>query len=193
MPTGCLAAIPLRSLRSSPAAPATTSLTAAAASIEPTYSSLFEDTTTGGVTINMAAGTVTGDASVGTDTLRSIEAIRGSIFDDVYNATNFGAAGFLNTALSNVGSSGTFNEFEGMAGNDSITGNGNTQIAFYNANAGVTVDLASPTPEVSGSTGIAFGRRPATLRISGPTRSSAASATSSAQTTTTPSTAATTP
>ena len=28
-----------------------------------------------------------------------------------------------------------------MGGNDTITGNGNTQIAFYNATGGVTVDI----------------------------------------------------
>ncbi len=39
----------------------------------------------------MAAGTVTGDASTGTDTLRSIKSVRGSAFADTYNATGFGA------------------------------------------------------------------------------------------------------
>jgi Ca2+-binding RTX toxin-like protein len=34
-----------------------------------------------------------------------------------------------------------FNEFEGAGGDDTITGNGNTRIAFYNATGGVTVDL----------------------------------------------------
>ena len=38
-----------------------------------------------------------------------------------------------------------FNEFEGLGGNDSITGNGNTRISYINAKDGVTVDLASPT------------------------------------------------
>ena len=44
-----------------------------------------------------------------------------------------------------------FNEFEGGGGNDTITGNGNTRVAFYNAAAGVTVTLGA-----SGS-GISFG------------------------------------
>ena len=103
------------------------------------YSSTFKDRGTGGITVNMAAGTVAGDDSVGSDTLRSIEAIRGTNFNDIYDAT-----GFSGTST-NAGSFGTFNEFEGMGGDDTITGNGNTRIAFYNASAGVTVDLAIGT------------------------------------------------
>ena len=43
------------------------------------------------------------------------------------------------------GSGFALNEFEGRGGNDTITGNGNTRIAFYNATAGVTVDLLAGT------------------------------------------------
>src|SRR6185369_16839158 len=64
---------------------------------------------TGGITVDMASGIVTGDASTGTDTLRSIEGIQGTTFDDTYVATNFGAGGFLNTSTNNVGNNGTFN------------------------------------------------------------------------------------
>ena len=88
-----------------------------------------------GIQVDMASGVVTGDASIGTDTLLSIEAVRGTNFDDTYVATNFGTSG------ANAGDFGTLNEFEGMDGNDAITGNGNTRIAFYNALDGVTVDL----------------------------------------------------
>ncbi len=102
------------------------------------YSSPTDDDVTGGVTIDLAAGTATGDASVGADTLRSIEAIRGSNFDDVFDATGFGQA-----SASNIGDLSTLNEFEGMAGDDSIIGNGDTRIIFGNATGGVTVDLAA--------------------------------------------------
>jgi Ca2+-binding RTX toxin-like protein len=112
------------------------------------YAFGVNDTTTGGVTINMAAGTVTGDASTGTDTLRSIESVRGSAFADTYNATGFGVAGALN-----VGNNGNFNEFEGLAGNDSVVGNGNTRIAFTNASGGVTVDLQAGTVTGNASVG----------------------------------------
>jgi hypothetical protein len=95
----------------------------------------------------MASGVVTGDASVGTDTLRSIEFVRGSQFDDVYVATGFSGAS------TNAGSNGTFNEFEGAGGDDTITGNSNTRIAFYNATAGVTVDLAAGTATGDASVG----------------------------------------
>src|SRR5262249_31126671 len=52
------------------------------------------------------------------------------------SSTNAGSAG-----INNFGAA--FNEFEGLGGDDTITGNGNTRIAFYNATAGVTVDLAT--------------------------------------------------
>src|SRR5262249_3297257 len=46
--------------------------------------SIYSDATAG-INVNMAAGTVTGDASIGTDTLQSIEQVRGSNFADVYD------------------------------------------------------------------------------------------------------------
>ena len=61
---------------------------------------------------------------LGTDTLRSIEAVRGTSFTDTYDATGFSGIS------ANAGSNGTFNEFEGMAGNDTITGNGNTRLQY---------------------------------------------------------------
>ena len=108
--------------------------------------------TASGINVDLAMGNVSGDASIGVDTLRSVEGIRGTSFADTYDASNFGAASFLNPATNNVGSFGTFNEFEGMDGNDVIVGNGNTRIAFYNAADGITVDLNAGT-----SQGIAAG------------------------------------
>jgi Ca2+-binding RTX toxin-like protein len=111
------------------------------------YSFRIDDNVTGGITVNMAAGTVDGDASVGHDTLRSIEAIRATDFADTYDAT-----GFSNLST-NAGSNGTFNEFEGLGGNDTITGNGNTRIDYINATAGVTVDLVAGTATGDASVG----------------------------------------
>ena len=74
--------------------------------------------------------------SIGTDTLIEVESIRGTNFDDIYVATGF------NGASSDIPSGTTFNEFEGMDGNDTITGNGNTRISYLNASAGVTVILS---------------------------------------------------
>jgi Ca2+-binding RTX toxin-like protein len=102
---------------------------------------------TSGISIDMAAGTVVGDASVGSDALRSIEGVRGTNFADNYVATGFGPSS------TNVGSNGTFNQFEGMGGDDIITGNGNTRIVFGNATGGVTADLAVGTATGNASVG----------------------------------------
>jgi hemolysin type calcium-binding protein len=67
------------------------------------YYSFFDPSViTGGISANLAAGTVTGDASVGTDTLRSIELVRGTQFNDTYTAVGFGSSS------TNAGSGGTF-------------------------------------------------------------------------------------
>lgn len=109
------------------------------------YNNIFF--TTGSITVNMAAGIVTGDASNGTDTLRSIEGIQGTNFADTYDATGYGVAG------ANIGNNGTFNQFEGLGGDDVITGNGNTRLIFANATSGVTINLAGGTATGNGSTG----------------------------------------
>lgn len=95
------------------------------------------------MTINLQAGTASGDASVGTDTYVGVNSATGSNFNDTYNAAGF-------TGITSAGSFGTFNLFEGLGGNDTITGNGSTRIAYSQAAAGVTVDL-------SGATGTAHG------------------------------------
>src|SRR5262249_44747199 len=66
-----------------------------------------------GITVNMSAGTVSG-AGVGNDTLSSVESIRGSGFDDSYNAVGYVGASAIGSTPP------TFNEFEGMGGNDTI-------------------------------------------------------------------------
>jgi Ca2+-binding RTX toxin-like protein len=86
-----------------------------------------------GMTFNMAQGVASGGLE--TDTLRSVEAIWGTVSDDIYDARGFGA-----TSL-NAGSLGTLNQFEGHFGNDTVIGNGNTKLSFSQAYAGVTVDF----------------------------------------------------
>ena len=62
---------------------------------------------------------------------------------DIYDARD------LATSSTNAGDAGVngagaaFNEFEGAGGNDKITGNGNTRIAYYDATEGVTVILGN--------------------------------------------------
>ena len=53
------------------------------------YEFRLDDNVTGGVVVNLAAGTVDGDASIGSDTLRSIEAVRGTNFVDIFTAAEF--------------------------------------------------------------------------------------------------------
>ena len=125
------------------------------------YEFRTDDNVTSGIIVNLAAGTVipvvAGDTSIGNDTLRSIESVRGTHFGDTFDATGFTASS-INAGSAGVdGNGAALNEFEGLGGNDTIIGNGNTRISFINAADGVTVDLASPTPGVSGSTGIASG------------------------------------
>ena len=112
-----------------------------------------------GINVQLADGTVTptnatlGAIDIGTDTLRSVEAIWGTPFDDVYNAgaTASNPGGFSTTST-NAGSTqisatnpapSNFNEFEGNGGNDTVTGNGNTRVAYYHSTAGVVVTLGS--------------------------------------------------
>ena len=113
---------------------------------------LFDDSGDGtGIVVNLAAGTVFGGVNTGHDTLRSIESITGTDFSDSYDATGFTDASTNAGSAGVNGSGAAFNEFEGAGGDDTITGNGNTRIAFYNATAGVTVNL---------TTGTSFGSAP---------------------------------
>ncbi|MEZ2144669.1 VCBS domain-containing protein [Bradyrhizobium sp. DN5] len=108
---------------------------------------------TGPVTIDFTAGTATGDSSIGNDTFRGIEGAQGTTFNDVFTATNFGAIGFQNAAVNNVGNNGNFNQFEGLAGNDTITGNGNTRIIYASATDAVTINLQAGTATGGSSIG----------------------------------------
>jgi len=103
-------------------------------------------TASGAISVQLqgTTGTVTGDVSVGTDTLTVLDRILGTAFDDTFTAngtwqgSQFGAFG---------GSpSGGFNEFRGGAGNDTIIGSSYTRIAFDDAGpGGVNVDFTTGT------------------------------------------------
>jgi Ca2+-binding RTX toxin-like protein len=103
---------------------------------------------TAGVVINLAgitgdgstgSGTVTGDASVGTDTLINVDFIQGSNFND----TITGSSALI------------FEQIEGGAGNDvldggaitdTLNGDNSNRVSYQNATgAGVTVDLLAGT------------------------------------------------
>ena len=79
---------------------------------------------TGGITVDLAAGTVTGPG-VGNDTLIAIEAIHGSDFADRYSAAGFtGSTGLPGVPVG-------FNDFEGMGGDDIITGTVNGRVRSH--------------------------------------------------------------
>ena len=101
-----------------------------------------DPTTTSGITVNLAAGTVTGDASIGTDTLRSVEAVRGTNFADVYDATGFsgtstnaGASGGAGGAAGLFGSGGA----GGVGGDGGAGGVGGNAYGFGNGGVGVFI------------------------------------------------------
>jgi len=101
-------------------------------------------TATAGVTVSRsAASSVTGDASVGTDTLIGIEKVFGSDFADTYIAD-----------LSYVSDSFTpLNFFEGGGGDDVITGNGATRLDYGFATGAITVDFIAGTASGDASVG----------------------------------------
>ena len=102
-----------------------------------------------GITVNMAAGTVAGtggDTTIGNDTLISVVDPRHQL------RRTYSAAGYTG-ASADIGNGTSFNEFEGMGGNDTITGNGNTRLTFQNATGGVNVNLAAGTATGDASVG----------------------------------------
>ena len=106
--------------------------------------SIYNEASDGvGITVHLAAGTVTGGPDTGTDTLISVEAIYGTNFADTYDASGFTATSTNAGSAGVNGSGAAFNEFEGGGGNDQVTGNGNTRVAFYHATAGVVVSLGA--------------------------------------------------
>jgi Ca2+-binding RTX toxin-like protein len=90
---------------------------------------------------------VVGDASIGTDTLIGFESVRGTNFADTFDATGY------NGASADIPNGTDFNEFEGLGGNDTITGSGNTRISYVSASGGVTVDLTAGTASGDPSVG----------------------------------------
>jgi hypothetical protein len=126
-----------------------------------------------GIRVDMATGIVTGlddyaTSVFGTDTLRGIEAVRGSSADDVYVATGY-TGSTVAMPSANAGESGGttngFNEFEGVGGNDQVTGNNNTRLSYSVALDGVNVtisgagsgsDIGRAAGDVAGVGGDAF-------------------------------------
>jgi hypothetical protein len=94
---------------------------------------------TGPIHVRLADGIVSGNSSVGTDTLKSIELIQGSYFDDLYDARGFSNQSA--NASSDTALGGTFNHFRDLGGNDQIIGNGNTAVEYATSMVGIHADL----------------------------------------------------
>ncbi len=98
---------------------------------------------TQGITVNWAAGTVTGQAAIiGTDQLIGVEGVFGTQFNDVFDATGYTIA---SQAAGDFASGNNPYQFiRAGGGNDTITGNGNTEIDYRDATSAVTVTLTAP-------------------------------------------------
>jgi Ca2+-binding RTX toxin-like protein len=93
--------------------------------------------TLSGINVNLKDGIVVGDALIGTDTLRSVEGVKATNFDDIYDARGFSAYS------TNAGSKGDFNSFQGLGGNDTIYGNRATRVSYEDSMVAVSVDLSA--------------------------------------------------
>lgn len=102
---------------------------------------------TNAITVNLAAGTVTDGtttewwgSSQGSDTLRGVEAIEGTRYNDVFNAVGFSQTS-TNSGGDDAGFLGRSNTFAPLGGNDTVTGNGYTRLSYAGAKMGIYADL----------------------------------------------------
>jgi Ca2+-binding RTX toxin-like protein len=97
-----------------------------------------------GVSVNLAQGTVadlTGGTSSGTDTLRGVEMIEGTRFNDVFDAQGFSELSVNAGGTASIWK-GMTNWYTPMGGNDTVTGNGYTRLGFTSAMMGIDANLA---------------------------------------------------
>jgi len=91
---------------------------------------------TGAIEADLAAGTVVGDASVGTDTVAGVNGIVGSAFDDVLR----GGSDL------DIGERFSFELFDGGAGDDDIDGRGGLDLLDFtdgSSQSGIDLDLTT--------------------------------------------------
>ncbi|MFT3957300.1 MAG: calcium-binding protein [Piscinibacter sp.] len=100
------------------------------------YDGALYENATAAISVDLAAGTVSGNASVGTDTLREIEFVYGTGFADTYVATGFGGG---STNRSSFGED--FNVFAPGAGDDTVVGNGGTVLNYGSSTVALSVNL----------------------------------------------------
>lgn len=129
----------------------------------------YASATTAGIAVDLRAGTVTGtDAAVGTDTLRQVEGVVGTSFDDVFDALGYGRTGANRSSFGE-----DWNLYAPQGGNDTVTGNGATTLSLGGVAGRLNVNLGLQTAlgveagitftAVTGATGYQLG----TLTASG--------------------------
>jgi len=98
------------------------------------------------ITVNLAQGTVTdrsGGTSNGNDTLRGVEGVEGTRYDDVFDATGFSERS-VNGGGTAAGWMGMRNWYWPVGGNDTVMGNGYTVLSYWAASMlGIKADLAA--------------------------------------------------
>lgn len=97
-----------------------------------------------GVSVNLAQGVVAdlpGGTSSGTDTLRGVEMIEGTRFNDVFDAQGFSELSVNAGGTASIWK-GMTNWYTPMGGNDTVTGNGYTRLGFTSAMMGIDANLA---------------------------------------------------
>jgi len=105
------------------------------------YDRAYYNAATEGMTFNLASGVVS-STSQGTDTLRSIEEIATTKYNDTYNGSGF--VGGFTSSTANVGSYWTaINRYVESGGNDLVIGNGSTQVDYANALVPVEINLGT--------------------------------------------------
>ncbi len=101
----------------------------------------YVNATTAGISVNLAAGTVTStDTGIGSDTLRQIEIVLGTGFADTFVATGYGGASVNKNSFGEE-----YNIFNPNGGNDVVTGNGQTILNFAGVGGAITIDLSGQT------------------------------------------------
>ncbi len=99
----------------------------------------YDQNVTARIFANLRDGLIGGDSSVGLDSVSNIFEIRGSSFNDILFGSNAAP-----NAVSAFMLLGTFESFEGMAGNDLVFAQGGLDRANYaHSPSGVSVDLSN--------------------------------------------------
>jgi len=118
------------------------------------------------VTINLTEGRVTdgttalpGGTSQGTDTLRGVESIEGTRYSDFFNARDFSRFS-TNGGGDEAGFYGQNNSYKPLGGNDTVTGNGYTNLSYEAAKMGIFADLEAGFVDALGQDKLSPDTRP---------------------------------